>query len=238
MNDWLILCRVLSELPALARPPISVGARSAQPTMQRDRTGLENMASNDWTPAEAALAHKLESAHQTQRPMPVFSVLESVRRARAHADVAAAMVRKLRGSPLAWLAARGGIRGEEMRAVDDVALAFLEGLPMIPPRTGGSSAGVSGDAAEAQRRYRNFAGYWSHRAKFGDPTLSILIAIVVDHQPFESVEQETCVPPGKAAVAVLAGLRDYAARAGWVDDRLAQQWIAEATAVFAREADG
>lgn len=197
------------------------------------------MASNDWAAADAALAFDVNGSAESPRPMPVFSVLERVRRARAHADVAAAMVRKLRGSPLAWLAARGGIRGEEVRAVDDIALALLEGPPVIPSRAGRSPDRVHCDAPgniEARARYHAFARYWSHRAKLGDPTLAIVIAIVVDHQPFEAVEQETGVPPGRAAVAVVAGLRDYAARAGWVDDRLAQQWITEAAAVFSPDA--
>ncbi len=196
------------------------------------------MTGDDWAAADAALMRDVQEGSEGPRARPVFSVLERIKQARAHADVAAAMVRKLRGSPLAWLAARGGIRAEEVRAVDDIALAFLEGPPVIPPRAGVPDAtrrALLGNA-EAQRRYREFARYWSHRAKLGDPTLSIVIAIVVDHQPFEAVEQETGVPPGKAAVAVVAGLRDYAARAGWVDARIAQQWIADAAAVFALDA--
>lgn len=200
------------------------------------------MTSDDCNPAEAALLREIPDRSQRASAVGVSNVLESVRRARANADATAAVVRKLRGSPLAWLAARGGIRGEEVRAADDIALAFLAGPPALGLRSTQSLDRVdlngSGDVADARRRYGAFARHWSQRAKRGDPTLSVLVAIVVDHQPFEAIEEEIGIRPGKAAEAVVAGLRDYAARAGWVDERLAQKWIRDAAATFAPATGG
>jgi len=146
---------------------------------------------------------------------------------------------KLQGSPLARLADRGRVGGEELRAADDIALAFfaISGGLMIRPRMmerrDRSYDGYEpGYLIDAQARYRAFADHWSRRAKLGDPMLEIVIAVVVDERPFSTIEHDVGIRHGKAADAAVAGLRDYAARAGWVDARLGHQWIHGAAQIF------
>lgn len=86
---------------------------------------------------------------------------------------------------------------------------------------------------EAQRRYRTFVDYWSQRAKTGDLTLAILVAAVVDERPFHTIEDDFGIRHGKARHALIRGLRDYAARAGWVSKPIAALWMDEATQTFA-----
>lgn len=85
---------------------------------------------------------------------------------------------------------------------------------------------------DAQQRYRKFVDHWSIRAKTGDRTLAILVAAVVDERPFYIIEDDVGVRHGKARKAVIRGLRDYAARAGWVSHQMARAWMGEAMLTF------
>jgi hypothetical protein len=71
------------------------------------------------------------------------------------------------------------------------------------------------------------------RARGGDRTLEIVIAAVVDERAFHVIEADVGIRHGMAARAVIAGLRDYAARAGWTEPRTGAAWIADAESVFA-----
>ena len=98
------------------------------------------------------------------------------------------------------------------------------------------ASGGGGDSPpriiDAQRRYKAFAGHWSMMAKRGDRTLRILIDAVVDERPLRIVEDDLGIRHGLAAKAVVRGLRDYAARAGWVDPTTRAQWLADAGNTF------
>ncbi len=200
------------------------------------------MASEDCRSIETGPQRPISDGAERTRAIKVANVLESVRRARANSDAGATarIVRKLQGSPLAWLASRGRIHEKELRAAEDIMIAFLSpsralvlrGCPMERPYQD-DNVDTSGTSGDAERRCGAFVQYWSRRAKLGDPTLAIVVAIVVDQRPFSSIEEEIGIRSGQAASAVVAGLRDYAARAGWVDGGLAQQWMDSATAVFA-----
>lgn len=85
---------------------------------------------------------------------------------------------------------------------------------------------------EAQHHYRRFVDYWSGRAKAGDKTLAILVAAVVDERPFHVIEADLTIRHGKARQATIGGLRDYAARAGFVSREVAASWIEEAARTF------
>lgn len=85
---------------------------------------------------------------------------------------------------------------------------------------------------EAQKRYRAFVDHWSRRAKLGDLTLSILVAAVVDERPFYVIEDDLGIRHGKAREAIIRGLRDYAARAGFVARDMARAWMDEAMLTF------
>jgi hypothetical protein len=173
------------------------------------------------------------------RVIAVANVLESVRQARASSDhTTARMVRQLQGSPLATLVSRGRIRMEELRAAEDIVSGFLSasagfvGWQATKSRSSFLESGTPSAPSDAQARYAAFVQHWSRRAVLGDPSLAIVIAVVVDQHPFASVEEDIGLSRGKAAEAVVAVLRDYAARAGLVDPGSAQRWIIDAAQLF------
>lgn len=85
---------------------------------------------------------------------------------------------------------------------------------------------------EAQERYRGFVDHWSRRAKTGDRTLEIIVSAVVDERPFHIIEADLGLRHGTARTALIRGLRDYAARAGWVSHPIASQWKMDASLTF------
>jgi len=86
---------------------------------------------------------------------------------------------------------------------------------------------------DAVSRYKHWAHHWSARARRGDRTLEIVIAAVIDERAFHGIEADLGIRHGVAARVVIAGLRDYAARAGWADRRTAAAWLDAAEASFA-----
>src|SRR6185437_4357080 len=69
---------------------------------------------------------------------------------------------------------------------------------------------------DAVARYREWSRVWSVRAKRGDPTLEIVVAVVIDERPLRELDSDLRLRNGAASRALIAGLRDYAARAGWI----------------------
>jgi hypothetical protein len=60
----------------------------------------------------------------------------------------------------------------------------------------------------------------------------IVIAAVIDERALHGIEADLGIRHGVAARVVIAGLRDYAARAGWADRRTAQAWFDAAETMF------
>ena len=156
-------------------------------------------------------------------------------------------VLKLANNPIGRLVDSGRIGAEELRAAAEIAVAFytIAGALQIKPINFervdcGSSAQLgmeSPSVALAQRRFREFADFWSHRAKRGDRTLEIMIGAVVEERPFSAIERDIGIRHGAAASAVVRGLRHYAALAKWVDLNTAQIWTADAANGFRLRAD-
>jgi hypothetical protein len=147
---------------------------------------------------------------------------------------------KFQGAPLARLIDKKHIGTEELRAADDIAIAFhaqAGALLIKPPSLEKRDATYQGHEPvliiDAVSRYKRWARHWSARASHGDRTLEIVIAAVIDERAFHLIEADVGIRHGLAARAVIAGLRDYAARAGWADARTAEAWTAAAEAVFA-----
>jgi hypothetical protein len=131
------------------------------------------------------------------------------------------------------------ITGEEMMAIIDIETAMnaLSGAGMIKPVSLElKSAGKKGDwsklTSDAVENYRHWADFWSGRRTYGDRTSEIVIRSVVHMHSFRTIaldvgkDRETCT-----RIAV-RGLRDYAARAGWVPRSLATKWMDEALKSF------
>ena len=158
-----------------------------------------------------------------------------------------ATILKFLAAPLVRLIRKKRIGTEEVRAADDIAIAFhaqAGALTIKPPSLEKRDATYQGREPvwiiDAVSRYKRWARHWSARARHGDRTLEIVIAAVVDERAFHAIEADTGVRHGMAARVVVAALRDYAARAGWTDRRTGEAWIAAAEAIFAhrRQSDG
>jgi hypothetical protein len=81
--------------------------------------------------------------------------------------------------------------------------------------------------------YQAFARAWTRRNEdYGDPTLEIVIDAVVDEMHLSAIPRKRGYGEARIERALIGGLRDYAARAGFVTGHKAIQWQAEAEAVF------
>jgi hypothetical protein len=153
-----------------------------------------------------------------------------------------ATILKFLAAPLVRLVEKKRIGTEEVRAADDIAVAFhaQAGALMFKPPSFEKRDATTHHGREpvwiidAVSRYKRWARHWSARARHGDRTLEVVIAAVVDERAFHAIEADVGIRHGVAARVVIAALRDYAARAGWTDARTADAWIAEAQALFAR----
>jgi hypothetical protein len=151
-----------------------------------------------------------------------------------------ATILKLQPPPLARLLDKGRIGTEEVRAADDIVIAFhaqAGGLriksPSLERRDATHNAHEPVFVIDAVARYKRWADHWSQRARRGgDRTLEIVIAAVVDERAFHVIEADLAIRHGLAARAVISGLRDYAARAGWTDRRTAEAWLEAAETAF------
>jgi len=150
-----------------------------------------------------------------------------------------ATVLKFRAAPLVRLIEKNRIGTEEIRAADDIAVAFhaqAGALLIKPPSLEKRDATHHGHepiwVIDAVSRYKRWARHWSERARHGDRTLEIVIAAVIDERAFHTIEADVGIRHGMAARVVIAALRDYAARAGWTDRRTGDVWIEEAAALF------
>lgn len=146
---------------------------------------------------------------------------------------------KRRETPLQRLLNAKRIGPEELRAAEDIDHAFSATTlasacksPTLERRDSSYGGLESPRAVDAVLRYRIWANLWTKRAKLGDPTLQIIIAAIVDGQPFREIEIELGLRHGAASRATAAGLRDYAARAGWAQGPAVQRWLVGEGAVF------
>lgn len=142
-------------------------------------------------------------------------------------------------SPISRLYESGNLGNEEMQAVEDISTAFhsLAGGLLIKPQQmeRQDKSHNENDPARivsAQKRYQAWARIWSARKPRGCKLLEIVIAAVIDERALNLIERELEIGHGKAKKALIAGLRDYAARAGWADSGLSSKWIATAERVF------
>jgi len=193
-------------------------------------------------PAPRARKARVQRAKQTDQLAPMKRMIRKAeRRAGDGSPIGGtgATVLKFLGAPLCRLADRKRIGAEEIRAADDIAIAFhaQAGALMIkPPCLEKRDATYQGRepvyVIDAVSRYKRWARRWSARARDGDRTLEIVVAAVVDERPFHIIEQDVGIRHGAGARVVIAALRDYAARAGWTDRATANAWIAAAEVAF------
>jgi hypothetical protein len=146
---------------------------------------------------------------------------------------------KRRSSPIERLVDEHAIGPEELWAAIDIDLAFngISGAVgyKCPYSEKVDRAYVEHHSArviDSVTRYKAWAGHWSTRRGWGDRTLEIIIAAVVDQRAFSIIEIDLGLRHGKAKAVTIAGTRDYAARARMVPPQLAQDWMNAAAKMF------
>lgn len=149
---------------------------------------------------------------------------------------------KLGTPPVGMLIAKKSIGAEERMAADEISLAFTTISMRVAVRgmtfervdksiSGGGNIQTS--TARAVQRYIQWSKHWAARESlYGDPTQSITIAAVIDERPIRTIAYDQGIAPARAERAIIAGLRDYAARAGMVDKRTGAAWMSDASMVF------
>jgi hypothetical protein len=150
-----------------------------------------------------------------------------------------ATVLRFRAAPLVTLIEKRRIGAEEARAADDLATAFhaqagavMIKSPALEKRDAAHQGREPVRVIDAVSRYKPWARHWSQRARLGDRTLEIIVAAIIDERAFHIIEADASIRHGLAARVTIAGLRDYAARAGWTDRITGDTWIREAEAMF------
>lgn len=145
--------------------------------------------------------------------------------------------------------ARKPIDGEkfgshELEAAQEIESAFfaLSGALMFKPlsmeKIGHSRPPEWNDKLSAKvERYRRWADHWSIMAKLCDPTMQVVIASVIDQRPFRDIGADLGFHHKRIRAATVRGLRDYAARAGWVTQGMAVRWQRSAGLTFNRASD-
>ena len=146
---------------------------------------------------------------------------------------------KFRSSPIARLVEHHDIGPEEFWAATDIDLAFhaISGAlsyksPYNEKLDRAYVEHTPTKIINAVTRYKAFAGHWSKRRAWGDRTLEIVIAAVVNQRPLHLIEIELSLRHGKAKQVTIGGLRDYAARANMVPPSLARDWMNAAAKMF------
>ncbi len=141
--------------------------------------------------------------------------------------------------PIEQLIDGGDISSLEFEAAKDIVRAFhaMAKALMLPPQSWerldrSYQTNEPPIIVEAVERYKAWANHWSMRYKRGDRTLPLLIAAVIDERGFRQIGIDEGIHHSKVKLAVIGGLRDYAARAGWCSGNEAQRWTVDAGSVF------
>lgn len=150
---------------------------------------------------------------------------------------------KLRQKAIPKLVDEGKIGPEELAAAAEILIAFnaiasrlmCRGISYERVDNGGGSPDTSWPAkiAKPVERYQAYASAWTRRNEdYGDPTLEIVIDAVIDELHLSAIHAKHGCRLAKIEKALICGLRDYAARAGFITGHKAQAWQDEAAAVF------
>ena len=148
---------------------------------------------------------------------------------------------RLRPAPVDWLIGAGKISQLEFQAARDINIAVMAmagalrlRVPKLERVDCGFGSRESPYTIDAVRRYGAFRDHWSGLAKHGDKTLEIVWSAVVDERSFCTIDASLALRHGTARQATVRGLRDYCARAGWINGKQGQEWMADARLTFAR----
>jgi hypothetical protein len=219
--------------------------KGSRPMTRSDRTGANNDPLHGALSSVSA-ARKSARRRATGEACPFQRMQRAIRKAERRAceidgDVGGtgATILRFRSAPLARLVERRRVGGEEVRAADDIAMAFhaqaaavMIKSPSLEKRDASYQGREPFRIIDAVSRYKPWASHWSRRARLGDRMLEIVVAAIIDERPFHVIEADAGIRHGLAVRTTIAGLRDYAARAGWTDRSTGDAWIREAEAMF------
>lgn len=178
-----------------------------------------------------------------------IQVLKAVRKAERTAGDGADIggtgytVLKIRVKPVRRLIETGKIGMEEVQAADEIVAAFEAVSSRLMVRGasldrvdggGGGEVPTSIRSMKMVDRFQVWSDFWSRRSKLlADPMLEVVIAAVVDERSIREIAQDVERSPDRVKRGIVAGLRDYAARAGFVSSGVrASAWLEAATKVF------
>lgn len=150
---------------------------------------------------------------------------------------------KQRKTPIQKLIDDGKIGPEEIEAAGEIDRGFnaiarslsIRGMVLERIDSSGGDRHIPIKALRSVRNYQRWATYWSERKKqYSDPMLEIIIAAVIDERPVRTIGAELSFHHATIERALIAGLRDYAARMdpSPVDAKIGDQWIADAERKF------
>lgn len=148
---------------------------------------------------------------------------------------------KLKDHPIGKLFDEHKLVPEAVTAADEIHTAFhaIASRMMIRPgcleRIDGRGRGDMPWPAKISRsvsNYQAFARHWTKRANLGDPMLEVLIAVVIDERSIRAVSEDLRFDHKRIKRAVIAGLQDYAARAGYAPSGCATRWMEASEQVF------
>lgn len=189
---------------------------------------------------------------KTGKPDPVVRIKRAVRMAelgRAGVPNKAGTgqtVLKQYKRPVQLLVDSKEIGNEETEAAKEIEAAILDicgglghlggGMNFDRVDCSGSNSTLKGAAITGRvLRYTRWADFWSVRRKsLADPMLQVVFAAVIDERPIREIAYEVGRHHSLVRAAIGAGLRDYAARAGWVTGSIRQDWMLKAENIFAK----
>lgn len=141
--------------------------------------------------------------------------------------------------PVAALINGKRIGGEELTALVEIetAMRALAGAGMIRSpglelKSPGQRPEWSQHTSDAVENYRSWANFWSARRTYGDRTAEIVVRAVVHGHAFGVIERDVGIKTGRGSKIAVLGLRDYAARSGWVTRDVGERWMQEALTSF------
>lgn len=150
---------------------------------------------------------------------------------------------KRRKKPIEKLIDDGRLGPEALEAAQEIERAFFTigrrlmvkgGLSLDRVDGGrGCEQIVPASAAHAVANYQSWANHWSRRRKLlDDPMLEVVVSAVIDERPIRTIALDVARRHSLVERGIIAGLQDYAARAGVVTGGLAARWMAGAESIF------
>lgn len=151
-------------------------------------------------------------------------------------------IMKMRQNPIARLVDENKIGPDELMAAEEILNAFSVISAPVACRAqnlnrvdggGGNWGPWPARLAKEVARFQAWAKHWTRIQTLSeDPMLEVVIAAVVDDRQVKEIALDIGRRHSSVERGLIAGLRDYAARAGFVTGKYREVWISEASKAF------